>query len=204
MQPIALFARTALRSAAPRWTPVASVRCLSHKPKKEDTDKHAHANAHAHHKAADKATGAVGFIERVKSGGKQAMLGPFATTGLNFDRTMAGLTVTKIGDGAVTCEVPVSAGLTNAYGTLHGGATATLVDIVGTMALLTVNEAAPGVSVELSTSYLSAAKEGDTVVAEGKYVPCVFGVDGWVGVSNFVASALSRCCGAVAHADGLV
>jgi acyl-coenzyme A thioesterase 13 len=75
---------------------------------------------------------------------------------------------TQVGEGVVTCELPVTTGLTNAYGTLHGGATATLVDIVGTMALLTQNPNAPGVSVELSTSYLSAVKEGDVVVAEGK------------------------------------
>ena len=55
-----------------------------------------------------------------------------------------------------------------------GGCTATLVDIVGTMALLTLNPNSPGVSVELSTSYLSAAKEGETIVVEGKYVALVF------------------------------
>lgn len=34
--------------------------------------------------------------------------------------------------------------LQNAYGTLHGGCTATLVDVLGTMALLTKEAEAPG------------------------------------------------------------
>ena len=60
------------------------------------------------------------FIDRVKAGGAKAMLGKFSMTGSTFDRTLTDLTVTGISEGAVTCELPVTKGLTNAYGTLHG------------------------------------------------------------------------------------
>ena len=37
------------------------------------------------------------FIHRVKTQGAQGMLGKFSNTGLNFDRTLSDLTVTKVG-----------------------------------------------------------------------------------------------------------
>jgi len=40
---------------------------------------------------------------------------------------------------------------------LHGGATATLVDLVGSAAIFTVGAPATGVSVEINVSYLDAA-----------------------------------------------
>ena len=40
---------------------------------------------------------------------------------------------------------------------MHGGATATLVDLVGTAAMCTVGAPASGVSVEINVSYLDAA-----------------------------------------------
>lgn len=49
------------------------------------------------------------------------------------------------------------------------GATCTLVDIVGTMALMTLSPTNPGVSVDLNTSFVAAAKEGDELRIEGKY-----------------------------------
>ena len=52
--------------------------------------------------------------------------------------------------------------------TLHGGVTATLVDVVGTLALLGRDATRPGVSVEMNQSFCSAAKEGDVVHCEGK------------------------------------
>jgi hypothetical protein len=36
------------------------------------------------------------FIHRVKAHGAQGMLGKFSNTGLNFDRTLSDLTVTKV------------------------------------------------------------------------------------------------------------
>lgn len=47
------------------------------------------------------------------------------------------LRVTRVDTGAVEARLVVSKALTNSYGTLHGGAAATLVDIAGTCVLIT-------------------------------------------------------------------
>jgi acyl-coenzyme A thioesterase 13 len=53
-------------------------------------------------------------------------------------------------------------------GTLHGGCSATLIDIVGTMCLLTHDPLRPGVSVEINSSYISSAKIGQKILIEGR------------------------------------
>ena len=57
--------------------------------------------------------------------------------------------------------------LENAYNTLHGGAICTIVDVVGTMAILSLDVTKPGVSVDLNVSFVSAAKSGERVVIKG-------------------------------------
>ena len=75
---------------------------------------------------------------------------------------------TAIGPDGVTCEITVTPSLTNNFKTLHGGVTATLVDVVGTLALLGKNPTRPGVSVEMNQSYCAAAKEGERLVLTGE------------------------------------
>lgn len=107
--------------------------------------------------------------------GARALLGQFLASP-RFDRVLGtpagrsdgGLEVLSIGDGVVECSLLVHEGLTNSYSTLHGGATTTLVDVVGTMAILTLDPARPGVSIELSTSFLRPAPLGKTVHITGK------------------------------------
>ena len=75
--------------------------------------------------------------------------------------------------GSFVCEVPVTLALCNRYGTLHGGAAATLVDVCTTAALLTQaaeGERTPvsGVTVSLNVIYLRGAELGDTVVVESE------------------------------------
>lgn len=108
------------------------------------------------------------FIQRAKIHGVNALMGMLLTSGKKFDRTMEGLEITKIEAGRVECSFPVSEGVVNTYGTLHGGAIATLVDVVGTIALLTKDPTRAGVTVEMSTSYLKAAKGGETVKIVGQ------------------------------------
>lgn len=96
------------------------------------------------------------------------MLGAFVHTGSRFDRVVAGLEVQKLTDGHIECSFPVTDAAANAYGTLHGGCITTLVDVVGTMALLTKDASRAGVSIELSSSFTSAAKVGDSVLCVGK------------------------------------
>ena len=49
-----------------------------------------------------------------------------------FDSVFRDLRVDTIGNGEVTATLPVHKHVCNSYNTLHGGAAASLVDIVGT------------------------------------------------------------------------
>ncbi|KAL1515044.1 hypothetical protein AB1Y20_004109 [Prymnesium parvum] len=91
-----------------------------------------------------------------------ALLGEFRSTGC-FDQVLAaaGLRITKIGPEGVECSLRVTPTLTNNYGTLHGGAISTIVDVAGTLALLGRDPTRPGVSVEMNQTFCSSAKEGD-------------------------------------------
>jgi acyl-coenzyme A thioesterase 13 len=55
----------------------------------------------------------------------------------------------KGGDGTCQAEFKVASEHLNRGGTMHGGFTATLVDVVTTYALMTNENAPPGVSVDL-------------------------------------------------------
>lgn len=60
---------------------------------------------------------------------------------------------------------------TNPYGTLHGGMSATLVDIVSSMAIVDHQEESLGklgVSVDMNISYLNGAKAGEQLLIEGR------------------------------------
>ncbi|XP_053252738.1 acyl-coenzyme A thioesterase 13 [Podarcis raffonei] len=80
-----------------------------------------------------------------------------------FDRVLNKMTVLSASPGKVVCEMKVEEEHTNRGGTLHGGLTATLVDVVSTAALLHTERAAPGVSVDMNITYMSAAKMGDEI-----------------------------------------
>ncbi|NXS85405.1 ACO13 thioesterase, partial [Erpornis zantholeuca] len=66
--------------------------------------------------------------------------------------------------GKVVCEMKVEEEHTNRGGTLHGGLTATLVDVVSTAALMYTERATPGVSVDMNITYTSAAKIGEEIL----------------------------------------
>ncbi|XP_076186230.1 acyl-coenzyme A thioesterase 13 isoform X3 [Aptenodytes patagonicus] len=66
--------------------------------------------------------------------------------------------------GKIVCEMKVEEEHTNRGGTLHGGLTATLVDVVSTTALLYTERAVPGVSVDMNITYTSAAKIGEEIL----------------------------------------
>jgi acyl-coenzyme A thioesterase 13 len=50
----------------------------------------------------------------------------------------------------------------------HGGFYCTLVDIVGSMALIAKGATFPSVSTDISVSFMSSAKEGDIITILGK------------------------------------
>ncbi|KAH9713040.1 hypothetical protein WN943_021817 [Citrus x changshan-huyou] len=78
-----------------------------------------------------------------------------------FERfIMQGLRVDLSEPGRVICSMKVPPRLLNAGNFMHGGATATLVDLVGSAAIFTVGAPSVGVSVEINVSYLDAAFGG--------------------------------------------
>ncbi|XP_077446409.1 acyl-coenzyme A thioesterase 13 [Stigmatopora argus] len=81
-----------------------------------------------------------------------------------FDRVMGKVEVVSAAPGKVVCEMKVEKEHTNGYGTLHGGLTATLVDVISTMALMNTERGAPGVSVDMNITYMNAAKMGEDVL----------------------------------------
>ena len=64
----------------------------------------------------------------------------------------------------------VEEGHLNRVGTLHGGMTATLIDILTTCAVYTKPPHQLGVSIDMSISYLRPAKVGDEIVINTEVV----------------------------------
>ncbi|XP_050684395.1 acyl-coenzyme A thioesterase 13-like [Leptidea sinapis] len=84
-----------------------------------------------------------------------------------FDQNLRKLKVVCCTNGKLVTEFQVGPEHLNQRGTLHGGFISHLVDAISTYAL-TTNEKIEtrGVSIDLSISYMSAAKEGDYVEVE--------------------------------------
>lgn len=81
-----------------------------------------------------------------------------------FDRVLSKVNVVAASPGKVVCQMTVEEEHTNRGGTLHGGLTATLVDVISTAAIMYSERAAPGVSVDMNITYMSAAKIGEDVL----------------------------------------
>ncbi|XP_076610368.1 acyl-coenzyme A thioesterase 13 [Chaetodon auriga] len=81
-----------------------------------------------------------------------------------FDRVLTKVDVLSASPGKVVCEMKVEEEHTNRGGTLHGGLTATLVDVISTMAIMNTERGAPGVSVDMNITYMNAAKIGEDVL----------------------------------------
>ena len=93
------------------------------------------------------------------------MLGKFHSSG-KFDSCLggeAGMGCVRIGGGGVECVLTVTESLSNTYGTMHGGAFSTCIDVLGSMALLTKDHTRAGVSVDMNMTFCSAARVGETV-----------------------------------------
>lgn len=109
------------------------------------------------------------FIQKVARNGIDSMLGRFHSSG-KFDSCLggdAGMECVRIGDGEVECVLTVTESLSNTYGTMHGGAISTCIDVLGSMALLTKDHTRAGVSVDMNMTFCSAARVGETVSLTG-------------------------------------
>ncbi|NWZ39841.1 ACO13 thioesterase, partial [Brachypodius atriceps] len=103
--------------------------------------------------------GSMGFtVESLKEAMK------YMTESRGFDRVLRKMKLQSAIPGKVVCELKVEEEHTNRGGTLHGGLTATLVDVVSTAALLYTERAMPGVSVDMNITYTSAAKIGEEIL----------------------------------------
>ncbi|XVE83480.1 hypothetical protein DITRI_Ditri16bG0091500 [Diplodiscus trichospermus] len=75
-----------------------------------------------------------------------------------FERLIVhGLSVDLIETGRLICSFKVSPRLLNGGNYLHGGVTATLVDLVGSAAVYTEGATSTGTSVEINVSFMDAA-----------------------------------------------
>lgn len=105
------------------------------------------------------------FLHRLKTQG--SLIGPFPASS-GFDSVLGGaLVVTQETTGVVTARFTVGRPHSNAFANLHGGCTATLVDVMGTLALLSVDMTRPGVSVEMNQTFLRAASHGEELQVVG-------------------------------------
>ncbi|XP_069701572.1 acyl-coenzyme A thioesterase 13-like [Periplaneta americana] len=87
-------------------------------------------------------------------------------TAKDIDRVLENVKITNVGEGSLQAELLLAPEHQNKRGTLHGGMTATLVDMLSTMALMTHEVGVPGVTVDLHISYLKTATTGETVVID--------------------------------------
>jgi acyl-coenzyme A thioesterase 13 len=84
-----------------------------------------------------------------------------------FDLALRGMELLSAGGGRAEVRLPVGESVSNPVGVLHGGAIATLVDDVGTLAIITADRhGRPGVTTDLGVSYLAPAPAGASVLAQ--------------------------------------
>ncbi|XP_069586985.1 acyl-coenzyme A thioesterase 13 [Ranitomeya imitator] len=84
--------------------------------------------------------------------------------GAGFDRVLNKLQLVSASPGKIVCELKVEEEHTNRNGTMHGGCTAILVDNISTFALMHTERGAPGVSVDMSITFMNAAKIGESIL----------------------------------------
>jgi len=83
-----------------------------------------------------------------------------------FHRTL-GFRLLEWGDGRARVELEVTPKVENPNAMLHGGAIATLIDHAGTVAIFSSDrQGRPGVTTDLTVTYLAPAPHGTTVVAD--------------------------------------
>ncbi|MQL71128.1 hypothetical protein Taro_003483 [Colocasia esculenta] len=79
-----------------------------------------------------------------------------------------GIQIDHIEPGRVICSMRVPPRLLNNGNFLHGGATASLVDIIGSSAFLSAGCPTSGVSMEINISYLDAVYANEEIEIEAK------------------------------------
>ncbi|KAL6285338.1 hypothetical protein ACE6H2_009728 [Prunus campanulata] len=81
---------------------------------------------------------------------------------------MKGIQVDLLEPGRIVCSFKVPPRLLNGGNFMHGGATSTLVNFIGSVAILIVRTPSFGVSMEINVSYLDSAYPGEEVEVEAE------------------------------------
>ncbi|XP_028766130.1 acyl-coenzyme A thioesterase 13 [Neltuma alba] len=81
---------------------------------------------------------------------------------------LSGLRVDLIEPGRVVCSMKIPPRLLNSHKSLHGGATATMVDLLGSAAIYSAGAPEVGVSVEINVTYLDAAYADEDIEIEAR------------------------------------
>jgi acyl-coenzyme A thioesterase 13 len=79
-------------------------------------------------------------------------------------------TILKAEKGKISLKYVVRDEMTNAMGNLHGGVTSGIIDDILGATVFTLGEQQFFATINLSIDYLSAVKNGDTVVAHSKII----------------------------------
>lgn len=85
-----------------------------------------------------------------------------------YSLLLDGINIYHAENGLIRATLPIKSLHVNSKGTLHGTLSACVVDWAAGMAIASTGHNATGVSTDLSISYLSTAKEGETLEIEGK------------------------------------
>ncbi|KAH8373984.1 hypothetical protein KR200_006851 [Drosophila serrata] len=96
-------------------------------------------------------------------------LADYATGKQGFDRVLRMIKLTEGGDGHCLGEFTVQKEHLNRDGVMHGGLTGTIVDNVTSYAMISKGKH-PGVTANLSVSYVTPANLGDVLEVEAKTV----------------------------------
>lgn len=109
----------------------------------------------------------MGFIRKARLKGARSLIGQFETLENGYDEILSGMVVEHIEEGKAVCSLRVEKSMTNAFDTLHGGVSSTIVDVLGTLALLSKDNMRPGISIELNICFLKPACVGDQLTLYG-------------------------------------
>ncbi|XP_022089603.1 acyl-coenzyme A thioesterase 13-like [Acanthaster planci] len=91
-------------------------------------------------------------------------------SGKRFEGVLNKVNITSASPGKCSCELTVGEEQANRRGSLHGGFVSTLVDTLTTVAVLSSPAGVPGVSVELSVSFMQAARIGDQLTMDAEVI----------------------------------
>ncbi|KAI8975020.1 putative PaaI_thioesterase family protein [Pilobolus umbonatus] len=96
------------------------------------------------------------------------VLSSFQKPGGYDSLVLSGLKLISTLNGRITAEFPVEKKHLNRLGSVHGGLLATVVDVGGSLAIASKGFYATGVSTDINISYISGAKEGETIRVDAR------------------------------------